>query len=158
MKHFFVGCLFGIASSVGAQPVAFESVRLADTILESGWSTVEQSLPLIISGIEAQLKANGVTERAARVFGEELRLSMSRDNLSKVYALAVTAKFTPEEIREVSTFLQSKSGLKYLSLSKDFAANPAFSQPIAKQACNAAAQRLDSGTDRSSLSSVCSRL
>nr|WP_315192456.1 hypothetical protein [uncultured Albidiferax sp.] len=158
MKHFFVVCSFGIASSVGAQSVSFESVRLADTIMESGWSAVEQSLPLMISGFEAQLKAGGVTERAARVFGEELRLSMSRDSMSKIYAIAVSAKLSPQEIREVSTFLQSKSGLKYLSLNNDFAANPAFIQPIAKQACNSAAQRLDSGTDKSSLSSICSQL
>ena len=158
MQRLFIGCLLGLASTAGAQPVAFESVRLAETIMVSGWSTAEQSLPLVIAGFESQLKASGVTERAAKIFSEELRLSMSRENLSKAYAVAITAKLTPEEILEVNGFLQSKAGQKYLGLSKDFATSPALVQPIAKQACNGAIQRLEAGTDRSSISNVCSRL
>lgn len=158
MQHIFVGCLLGISFSVGAQPVAFESVRLAETLVESGWSVVEQTLPPLVTGFESQLKANGVSERGSRIFGEELHRSMSKDNFSKAYAVAISAKFTPEEISEANAFLRGKSGQKFLSLSKEFASNPALVQPIVKQACSGAIQRLETGTDASNLRSLCGRL
>lgn len=158
MRHTLIICLLGVASSVAAQPVAFDSVRLADTIMETGWSTLEQALPLLISGFESQLKAGGVTESGARIFGEEFRRSLTKDNLSKAYAVAVTAKLSPEEIREVNGFLQSKTGQKYLSLSKELASNPAFVKPIVKQACGGAMQRLDAGADRSNIAGMCNQL
>ena len=157
MKHFLASYLIFALSAVGAQPVSFDSVRLADAIMASNWSSVEQALPTLIAGLESQMRASGVSERASKVFGEELRQSMSQDNLSRVIATVVTAKFTPDETRELSAFLQSKVGQKYLSINKDFSANPAYFGPIIKQACNGAVQRLQT-TDKSSMSSICSRL
>lgn len=157
MKHILASITLVAASAASAQSVAYDSVRLADALIESNWSSVEQALPLILAGLESQLKANGVTERASKVFGEELRQSMNRENFSRVFAVAVSAKFTPEEIRELTVFLQSKIGQKYASLTRDLAANPAYIAPIAKQACDGAVRRLDPGADRMSMSNICSR-
>ena len=158
MKHYLASSLLFALSAASAQPVSFDSVRLADTLMESSWSSLEPILPVVIAGIENTLKTNGFTEHASKVYGEELRRIMSKDNFSRAVAVTVTAKFSPEEIRDISVFLQSKVGLKYLSLNKELASNTEVLLPLVKQACRSTVERLKSAADQTSMRDTCARL
>ena len=146
--------LLALLSACAAQTVSFEAVRLADTMLETGWPTMQNSLPVIISGMQSQLRTAGVTEQASKAYGEELVRSMTRDNLAKWYAQALTDSMSETELREIGTFLRSSVGQKYTKFNNDLAKGGEHFKPILKQACLAANERLSS-TDRSSLSRTC---
>jgi hypothetical protein len=48
-----------------------------------------------------------------------------------------------EEIKELSAFLQSAAGKKYLQLNKDLSTDPSFVAPMLRQACEASARQLN---------------
>ena len=86
--------LFSVSSVAVTQTVSYESVRLSDLFLDSSWKTLEQSLPPLMLGLESQLKTGGATEKASKVLTEEIRRAVTRENLSKSIAQALTEKFT----------------------------------------------------------------
>lgn len=149
-------CLTAAATTLHAQNVSFESVRIAESITQTTWDSVEKSLPTLALGLESQFRASGATEKASKVFAEEMKRSMNRENLTKALAQMLTESFNSDELAELAAFVQSKVGKKYLELSKEMGTNPKHIFHILRLACAAANAQL--GTiDRGSISSACSR-
>lgn len=142
-------------SSASAQYVSFESVRLAEFMASNTWQSLEQSLPIITSGFEAQLKSNGVTEEASKVLAEEFRRSMTQENMTRALAQMLTESFSNEEIKDLNLFMQSKLGQKYLQINKEMSNNVKMMTPIFRQTCISANSQLSS-LERSSIAKFCS--
>lgn len=154
MKYLFAAMSLFAMSVAGAQPVSFESVRLADTMLEANWKTIEQSLPLITAGVESHLRTNGMSERASKILSEEIRRSLNKENLSKAIAAAATVKLTTEEIVETTKFLLSVAGRKYLSLNSELTSQD-YARPMFRQACVAALRRVEGDLEQASMNNAC---
>ena len=93
MKHFFAAVSLALFSSISAaQVVTYESVRLADMLIEGTWQTMEQSFPAMITGLESDLRSGGATERASKVLAEETRRTLTRDNFTRFIAQALSEK------------------------------------------------------------------
>jgi hypothetical protein len=157
MKQSILGLVLCLLCGSGlAQNVPFEAVRIADALGESGWQSVEQALPVLISGLQNQLKTEGATEKASTVLSTEIRRSLTRDNVVRAIAQGLTDKFSEAELKELSAFLQSKLGRRYLQFIKDSASDQKYLAPILKQACDAATSQLDL-FERGSINGTCGR-
>ena len=155
MKHFFAAVSLALLSSISAaQVVTYESVRLADMLIEGTWQTMEQSFPAMITGLESDLRSGGATERASKVLAEETRRTLTRDNFTRFIAQALSEKLNEGELREIGAFLNSGAGQKWLRMSNDISASLKFLLPMVRQACDAANRQL-SASDRGSLSKAC---
>lgn len=148
--------LFGLLSACAAQTVSYESVRLAEMFISTTWKSTEAALPVLASGIQAQFKGAGASDAASKVFAEEVRRSLNKDNLTKAMAQAITNNFTDVEQRELAVFVHSTLGQKFLEFNKDATSNPKYYAPILKTACTTALQRL-SAPDRSTIASLCNQ-
>ena len=137
-----------------SQSITYEAVRLSEIFLDSTWSSQEQSIPLLIAGIEAQLRQAGASERVATVFPRELKRSLNRDNLGKAFAAVLSQQLTSDESKDLIAFLQSSLGRKYLSLSKEITNSPAFSAQLFKPACDQVTSQLSS-SEKVVLQSFC---
>jgi hypothetical protein len=150
-----VGLLFTLLACA-AQTVSFDSVRLADMLLEATWPSTEKALPLLMSGLKSQLVAGGAADGPSRVFSEELQRSMTRENMSRSLAPFLSETFSDAEMKELVVFMRSPLGQKYLRMTNDISSGTRIIQPIAKQACEASQKRL-SATDYASLVGICGR-
>jgi hypothetical protein len=137
-----------------AQPVSFDSVRLADVLLESSWPAIERMTPLFVAGLKSQLVTGGMTDTASRVLSEEIQRSMTRETMSRALAIILSDRFTETETKELLGFMRSPLGEKYLQTNNDISSGTRLARPIFKQACDASLKRL-SAADRSSLASAC---
>lgn len=147
--------LFVSTGAVRAQTVTFDSVKIAELVVSSSWDQLESLFPPLFTAIEANLKAEGATEKASKVFGAELQKAMNREAMTKVYAQLIASKYSEAEQRETLLFFSSTAGQKYLALSKQ-AAQPEVFSPIVKQACLASQPQLGV-FDRGSLNRLCPR-
>lgn len=142
-----------------AQSIPFESFKIADIVMTSGWENMEKNLlPGVLMKLESDLKAGSATNNAAKVFVEEFRSVFGKDNFTKATAEVIAKKMTIDEQRQTLTFLQSEAGRKYGELSggKGDEMLQAI-VPMLKQACQAANAKLGL-FDRGSLNSTCGRL
>lgn len=138
-----------------AQQASLESIRLADVLVEASWPTMVQMMPVIIGGLTAQVRASGKATPASEVFIEELRKAfMDRDAVARGLAVALAQQYSTQELLEISAFMQSPTGRKYLRFSSDPRATTAFIAPVLKQACDLARPRL-SAAEQVELNSVC---
>ena len=149
--------VFGLLSACAAQTVSYESVRLAETFIATTWQGTEAALPLLASGIQAQFKGAGASEAASRIFAEEVRRGLTKDNLTKAMAQAITNNFTEVEQRELAAFAQSTLGQKFLQFNRDATSNPKYIAPILKAACTTTLERL-SAPDRSTIANLCQQI
>lgn len=155
MKTLFTTvALLSLHSFCTAQPISIEAARLADTFIEHTWPSQQKAIPLVIAGLQSQLKATGVNESATKVFGEELIRSMTKDNMSKMLAQGLTEVMSEAEQKEINAFLLTKTGQKYLKFSNDLTVNNQYTMTMLKQACVASNARLGS-SDRSSIVGIC---
>jgi hypothetical protein len=139
-----------------AQQVAFESVRIAETLADSALPELEKAIPVLISGLESQLKAGGLQERTARLFGEELRRALNRDNLARVLSQSLSEKLTADEMRQLNTFLLTSTGQKYLQLNRESTSAKHW-RPLVRQACEVVIPRSEAA-DRSKIADLCRQL
>lgn len=139
-----------------AQSVTYESVRLSELLLDETWSVQEQTIPTVIAALEAQLRQGGASDRVTTVFPREVRKALTRENIGKATAVFFSQKLSIEETRDLTAFMQSTLGRKYLSLSREMAGNSGFIAQILKQACSNSARELDA-SDRRALEPVCGR-
>lgn len=149
------GALLFTLFACAAQTLSFDSVRLADILLEATWPSTEKSIPLLVTGLKSQLVAGGTPDGPSRVFSEELQRGMTRENMSRYLAPVLSETFSDAEMKELLAFMRSPLGQKYLRMNNDISGNR-FIEPIAKQACGAAQKRL-STSEYSSLASICGR-
>ena len=157
MKSILTAFFFSLVSGLApAQNVSYEAVRVADMLTDSGWQNLEQTLPALISAMEARLRVDGATEKAARVFGAEVKKSMNRDAVAKAMAVAITKRMSSEEVKELAAFLQSGAGSKYLQMQKDILADASLVAPMLRQACEASARQLND-VERGTISATCSK-
>ena len=137
----FLSCaIFSCASN----SVTFESVRLADIMITANWSTFQSLLPIIQQSAQNKLKKSGASDHTAKIFSDEFGDSMSKENLSKIYALVITQHFSEHEQKELGEFLQSPLGIKYLEFGDEILKNPKLLKPILSQACKTTKQRVSS--------------
>jgi hypothetical protein len=142
--------------AVRAQALTYEAVRLSEAFLEATWATQEQAKPIIISGLEAHLRQSGASDKVSTVFSRELAKALNRDNVGKAVAAFLSQALTVEETRDLSAFLQSSLGRKYLALSRDMSTNATYLGQLVKPACEATRLEL-SASERRSIEAVCGR-
>ena len=123
------------SGQVLAQNVSYEAFRLADIFVQSNWQAIDQSMPAISAMLEKQMTANGSSDDLPKLYAVKFRAALSRDNIAKVVAQLLTQKLTTQEITEVSAFMQTNAGKKYLGISSEFSKNTQLIVPIFQQAC-----------------------
>jgi len=143
--------------SASAQTVSFESVRLADAMLNTTWPGMEASLPLIISGFKGQLKSGGASERASEVLSEEFQRNNTKENFAKSLALLLSESFSEAELKELAAFLLSPVGQRYLRLNSDAMKSPRFVLSMFNDACLTSARRL-TASEWASIASICDKV
>lgn len=136
-----------------SQAVTFDSVKIAETLIAANWAQFEVVLPVMFTSLETDLKSGGATEKASKIFADEMRKLMSREGVTRAYSQLIAAKLNADEQRDTLTFLNSAAGLKYLALTKQSAAEE-FILPMVKQACAGANPQLGF-FDRGSLNRMC---
>jgi hypothetical protein len=143
MKRLLAVIFFSVWTlSASAQSVTYESVRVADLMVDSSWEQMREALSTGMESANQEAKANGVSYNAARVFTEEMGRSFTRENCAKAFAQMLAKNFSTVELKQLEAFLRSSAGQKYMSLSKSMESDPSFFEPITKQACDAASKRL----------------
>ena len=147
----FICCFAPLAAR--SQAVTFDSVKIAETLIAANWVQLEGILPVIFTSLETDLKSGGATEKASKIFTDEIRKLMSREGVTRAYSQLIAAKLNADEQRETLTFMNSTAGQKYLALSKQ-SASEEFLLPMVKQACAGANPQLGF-FDRGSLNRMC---
>jgi hypothetical protein len=155
MRTLLAAIALAASTLVNAQQASVESVRLADVLIEASWPTMNQMMPVVIAGLAAQIRAGGKATPASEVFIEELHKAfLDRDTVARGLAVALSQQYSTQELLEITAFMQSPTGRKYLQFSTDPRATTAFIAPVLKQACERARPRLgDAG--RAELNPVC---
>jgi len=153
LSIFLLSALCLVHPAVRSQNVTFESVKIAETALNTTWPALESLLPVLLANLEKDLKSGGATETAAKIFTIEMKKAMNKDGVARAYAQTVAAKLNTQEQRDVFTFLTSNAGQKYLALSSQ-SAGMEFIAPMVKQACAASSAQLGF-FDRGSMNRVC---
>jgi hypothetical protein len=108
-----------LSSNSYAQTARDDSRELSAFLVEDTWKTMEQILAAAITGLEVQLRNTGATDKAAKVFSEELRRSFNKENMTKALALLYSENFTTEETKELLAFLRSELGQRYTRINGD---------------------------------------
>lgn len=143
-----------VAGPCLAQSVSFESVRLAEILVEGTQQSMDQALPIVVAGMEAELRKRGATERATLVLSQELRGVFTRENVTKDMATFLSQRLSPAEAKDLAAFLQSSLGRKYVQLSKAASDGTSLSRRLIEQACEAAIGKLDR-EDSKGLAGMC---
>ena len=126
-----------------AQNVSYDAVKFAETWVNSSWEEgMGKAWPSISLQMETQFKENGVSDQATKIWMEEFRRSFTKENFSRALAPALTEKFSPDELKELSTFIGSNLGKKYLQLNSTLSTDPRFIALFLKQTCDATKSRL----------------
>lgn len=149
--------LISFASPAFSQAVSYESVKLADYFVQNTWESVQGSLPLMVAGVEHRLNGNGVSSEQSKAFANNLTKALSRDNFTKAIAQLLTKKLTPTEIVELTGFMQSNIGRKYLMINSEVAGDAKIFTPIFQQACDETKKGFESAA-RSNLDAFCNLL
>lgn len=107
--------------------------------------------------MEAKLLGFGVTPQAAHIFSSEMQDAATREALIQVVADTMTSEFTPGEIRQIRSFIESPAGAKFQQFIYRPAALAGYFSPIVRQACDKTLPQV-SGTDRLVFSVGCRQL
>lgn len=154
-RRLLAAAALAASTLANAQQASLESIRLADLLIEASWPTMNQMMPMVIAGFTAQVRASGKATPASEVFIEELRKAfLDRDTVARGFAVALSQQYSTQELLEITAFMQSPTGRKYLRFSTDPRATTAFIAPVLKQACDLARPRL-SAAEQAELNAVC---
>jgi hypothetical protein len=162
-RRLFVGLVasscFIVATSIHAQDISFEALKIADSVASATWENFEKNiLPVLTMRLESNLRAAGATEKAAKVFGEEIVTVINKDHFTQSYAQKIMENASIDEQKQMLTFLQSDAGQKLMAIStgRGMDMSKAF-LPLLKKACYSADAKLES-FDRGSLNGLCGKL
>lgn len=154
-RRLLAAAALAASTLANAQQASLESIRLADVLIEASWPTMVQMMPMVITGLTAQVRSRGKASPASEVFIEELHKAfLDRDTVARGLAVALAQQYSTQELLEITAFMQSPTGRKYLRFSTDARATTAFVAPVLKQACDLARPRLGAA-DQAELNSVC---
>ncbi|MCB4359682.1 DUF2059 domain-containing protein [Quatrionicoccus australiensis] len=126
----------------------------ANAITEHSWKTTESSMPFVIANMENVIRNNGATENAAKALSAEVSKAFSRESITRILAENLRSELTVEELRELSAFVESSAGKKYLRINFETEATQKMLKPIMREACKAVNQQLGF-FDRGSLHKIC---
>ena len=154
----FIFCIATVLLSFPAsgQNISYEAYKLGEQFSAANWKSMEQSLPILITGLESQLRTGGATDRASKALAEQLRINMTQESFARLYAHVLSEKMSVEELKALHEFMQSAIGKKYLNLNNEMAGDLSYLRPLLRRSCEAANQQL-STFDRGSINSVCSQ-
>ncbi len=114
-------------------------------------------MPTVVAGIEAQLRATGTSEKFSKVFAAELGKAMNRESLTKAYAQVITNSMSVQDAKDITSFLQTSLGKKYLDLGQALSSNMNYVKPIFKEACLATIRQVGN-IDKSMTTEQCERM
>jgi hypothetical protein len=87
----------------------------------------EKVIPTLMSGFQNQLRQGGMTDNASRALAEEFGRSLTKENVSRVIAQALSERFTEDELKELAALRQTPLGVRNGCASSNAA--PTASQP-----------------------------
>lgn len=99
-------------------------------------------MPVMMAGLQANLKQQGASDGAAQVLVEEIRQQVTKEAFTAVMAEEISRSFSESELRELHSFLVSPLGKKYLEFGAKWSVDGQRFLPLVKRACNASKARL----------------
>lgn len=141
-KYVLVLMLLSLSFAASTQTVSFDSLRLAEAVINASLQAGEQ----VFAQADQIAAKQGVTNKASRMLSDEIVNVGIRTR-----AASYTEKLTEEQIKQALSFFKTEAGQKFLRVEAEDSIAPGDQASDMKEACAAAAQRLGPGPDRASL-------
>ena len=144
-NKFLVICLAFLShfGCVQAQSIKSEAYKLAKIQVNENWESLTSTIDLMLDGLGKKAEAELGSVRVSNIFIEELKSSLSRENVTKMMAALWSDGMTEAELNEATAFLTSPTGKKYGTLSKSLGITKYFF-PIITETCSKTRNRLQS--------------
>lgn len=131
----------GFFDNANAQGVKYEAFKLAEITMNDSWDAIKPMLDGMLDNLEKTNKAELGTDKSVSIFMEEFKRSISRENFTKMLALAWSEQMTESELKEALAFVTSPTGRKFGALSKSLG-DAKIVAPILSEACGKTRERL----------------
>jgi hypothetical protein len=151
---FIIFFLSILSPKIFAQNVSYDSVQLANLLVERQWSSLDQIVKLMEPGLTKELEKSGATIDASRILIEEMYKNFNKNNVGRGFAKFISDEFTPSEVKQLLEFWQSPVAEKYMKLVSSEKQAAAIVSFVMKEACASANNKL-SFFDRGSINQSC---
>lgn len=139
--------LCSLPFSASAQAASEDTLQLSRNLVSSNWGAMQKPIEAIKADLEGKLIQVGVTQDAAHLFSIEMQRAATQEALAQSIAVSLNNEFTPEEIQQIRTFIESPTGMKFQNFVNHPAALAGYFTPIIRQACDNTIPQVN-GTDR----------